>query len=66
MILTLWQFKNTELLVALLILFFTKMVPDCRPFSTVNYLVYLNSFTKSLLLEAKQDGFYKNVFILHK
>lgn len=66
MILTLWQFRNTELLVALLILFFTKMIPDSRNFTTVNYLAYLNSFTKNLLHEARQDGLYRSAFALEK
>ncbi len=58
------EYKNLELLVGLLLIFYYEMLPQNRNPTTDNYAAHLNTFAKVLSLEFKNDPKYNKVFAL--
>lgn len=62
--LSLWGFKNIELMVSLLSYFYSEMLPSPSAYTTTNYVLYLNLFTKTLFQELGQLKPFNQVAIL--
>jgi hypothetical protein len=60
-----WEFKNLELLVGLLLVFFSEMLPNGQSATTVSYVSALNLFTKEFM-NVRKDPNYKRAFCLKK
>lgn len=60
------QYKNVELLIGLLVVFYIKMLPSEVKATTSNYVLYLNLFTKKLVNDVQVDPLYNTAFCLSK
>ena len=60
------EFKNIEILIGIVYLFYYEMLPVETEKTTSSYVHYLNLFTTKMMEEMKNDPLYNNIFSLEK
>ena len=58
------EFKNLEVLMGLMLVFYLDMLENGQAVTTQNYVQHINSFTKHLLQEAYREHRFQQIFSL--